>query len=151
MNRRTPSRRTPSRRTVLAALATTATVGCAGCLGSEPEADSDGSEYSCPDPFPVRAYNESGETRSIALTVSDGSDQVLFSETIELQAETGPYDGPELDVAIYDAERYTFDVASAGDDVSDTFDAKCGPVFVFITESGAVEIRDDELDHLREN
>lgn len=137
-----------SRRGFLTVSATTSVVVCSGCTSAEPE---ENAEYSCPDPFPVKVYNELEETRSITLTIRDESDDVLFSDTIDLQANTGPYEGAELDVEIYDARQYAFEVtAPTVSTVSETFEAKCGPVFVFINEAGELGIRDDELDHLRE-
>lgn len=136
------------RREFLSASVSVPVVVFAGCLSSEPD---ETSEYSCPDPFPVKLYNESDEDGSIMLEIRDSTDQVLFADTVELGANTGPYDGPELDVEIYDAQQYTFGVTGIDNSsISEEFEAKCGPVFAFITETGEPGIRDDELDHLQE-
>lgn len=142
------AKRNLRRRGFLAVSVTTLIAVSGGCTNSGPE---EVSEYSCPDPFPVKVYNETAKTRSIAITIRDDSNEVLFSDSIELQADTGPYRGTDLDVEIHDAQRYTFEATSPnGTTISETFEAKCGPVFVFINETGELEVRDDELDHLRE-
>lgn len=137
------------RREFLSVSATTLIVVFSGCTDSGPE---ENSEYSCPDPFPVKVYNEIEKTESIMLAIRDNSDEVLFSDTIELEANTDPHQGTDLDVEIYDTQQYTFEVTSPNNNtISKTFEAKCGPIFVFINDTGKLEIRDDELDHLREN
>jgi hypothetical protein len=90
--------------------------------------------------------------RSIMLEIRDGSEQVLFSGTADLEPDTATYHGSELDVEIHDTQQYTTEVTDADcESLSETFSAKCGPALVFETETGASELRDDELDHLGES
>lgn len=138
-------RSTMSRRAFVAASGTTLTVPLVGCLSDEEEPTG---EHSCPEAWNVILYNEFEEARSVELTILDSEDQVVFSDTVDLDPNTDRSTGVELDVEVYYDQSYTFEAElSAGDAISNETSINCGDVYIFVTESSELDLRAEEADH----
>jgi hypothetical protein len=132
-----------NRRTFLTAFVSSLAVSVAGCLSGEPEEEDD--EHACTrEKWPVILYNESARRKTIAVTITDSEDQIVFSDTIEVDPDTDQFTGIELDTEVSYDQSYTFEAdLSGGEVVSTETVVNCGNVYIFVTESGEVNIRDD--------
>ena len=78
------------------------------------------------------------------VTVTDADGETVISETVEVPPGTDRSSGIELETTVSVDRSYTFEAAfPAGEGVSTETAVKCGNVFVFVTESGELGIRDD--------
>lgn len=135
----------PSRRGLLAASGACLAVSIGGCLTDETEPDADNS---CRETWNVVLYNESEDPTSIEVTIRDDDDRVAFSDTVEPEPGTDRFSGVELDVEVSYDRSYTFEAATPeGNELSEETVVNCGHVYIFVTESGELRLRDDEVDH----
>ncbi|MDZ7731107.1 MAG: hypothetical protein U5K37_09575 [Natrialbaceae archaeon] len=80
----------------------------------------------------------------MTVTITDSEDQVVFSDTVELEADIDQFSGIELDTEVYYDQSYTFEASLPnGDGVSTETVVNCGNVYIGVTESGEVNIRAD--------
>ena len=80
----------------------------------------------------------------MTVTITDSKEEILFSDTVEIEANTGQFSGVELDTEVYYDHSYTFEASLPdGDGVSTETVVNCGNVYIGVTESGDVNIRDD--------
>lgn len=80
----------------------------------------------------------------MAVTITDAEDRTVFSDTIEVDPDTDQFTGIELDTEVYYDRSYTFEAELPGGEViSEETVVDCGNVYIFVTESGEVNIRDD--------
>lgn len=130
------------RRTFLATAGSSLAASVAGCLTEQPEEDD---EHACTrETWSVVLYNESTKRKSITVTITDGEDQVVFSDTLEVDPDTDQSTGIELETEVYYGQSYIFEASLAEADVeSKETVVSCGDVYIFVTESGEVIIRDD--------
>jgi hypothetical protein len=132
-----------NRRTLLTVFGSSLGLFGAGCLNREPEESDD--EHACTrEKWSVILYNESAKSKTMTVTITDFADQTVFADTIELDPKTDQFTGVELGTEVYYERSYTFEAdLSEGEEASTETVVKCGNVYIFVTESGEVNIRDD--------
>ena len=80
----------------------------------------------------------------MTVKITDSEDQVVFSDTVEIEAGIDQSSGIELDTEVHHDRSYTFAANLHNSDrVSTETVVNCGNVYIGITESGDVNIRDD--------
>lgn len=137
------------RRRFLTASGTAVAIALAGCLGEQPAGQGDQGDHTCNERWNVVLYNKSDTKRSATVTIQDSEDDVLFSGTVDLDPNTGRSSGIELDEEVRFEQSYNFEAElSDGNSVSMETVLKCGNVYIYVNESGKLEIQDDEVDHI---
>ncbi|WP_226041310.1 hypothetical protein [Natrinema sp. DC36] len=132
-----------NRRTFLSVFGSFPSIFVAGCLNGESGED----ESECfREKWPVVLYNESAKTKSIEVTITDDENQIVFSDTIKVAPDTDTSTGVELDLEVSYDQSYTFEAGlpRRADAIKETV-VNCGNVYIFVTGSGEVIIRDDDL------
>lgn len=130
-----------NRRTLLTTSGSYLAISVAGCLTEEPEED----EHACTrQRWAVILYNESPSERSMKVTITDAEDQIVLSDTFELNPGIDQFSGVELDTEVFYDQSYTFkaDISESNGMLIETV-VNCGNVYIGVTESGEVDIRDD--------
>jgi len=132
-----------NRRTLLTMFSSSLVVSVGGCINREPQETDD--EHACTrETWAVIVYNESASEKSMTVTFTDAEDQVVFSDTIELEPNIGQFSGIELDAEVFYDRSYIFEAnIPGGDGASTETVVNCGNVYIGVTESGDVKIRDD--------
>lgn len=132
-----------NRRTLLTMFSSSLVVSVGGCMNREPQETDD--EHACTrETWAVIVYNESASEKSMTVTFTDAEDQVVFSDTIELEPNIGQFLGIELDAEVFYDRSYIFEAnIPGGDGASTETVVNCGNVYIGVTESGDVKIRDD--------
>ena len=133
------------RRAYLVAGGTSLAVTLGGCLGHEAEPNA---EPSCRETWNVILYNESDEAKSATITIFDSEREPIFSDTVDIDPDTDRSTGIELGAGVDYERSYVFEVAlSENESLSEETEINCGNVYIFVTESGELDLRADEADH----
>lgn len=134
-----------NRRSFLVTSSASLAVTLVGCLSHEEEPDAD---HSCPETWNVILYNETDETKALTVTIRDSEDQVVFSDTVDIEPNTDRSTGVELDVEVAFEQSYTFEAElSEGDAISREATVNCGNVYIFTNESEELGLQADDADH----
>jgi hypothetical protein len=80
----------------------------------------------------------------MTVTITNAEDQVVFSDTIELDPDIDQFPGVKLDTEVFYDRSHLFEAdISGGDGASTETVVNCENVYIGVTESGDVKIRDD--------
>lgn len=153
-----------NRRNFLAACSSSALLGVGGCIddagsvdsgdatddrdGGTKDSDDEDDEHACTrEAWNVVLYNESDDPEPVDITILDSEDRTVFSDTVEIAPDTDQFTGVKPGIEVYYDRSYTFEAAlSGGNTVSKETVVNCGRVYIFVTESGDLGIRDDSHD-----